>query len=597
MKKQQVNRNFVWAETFVNQLLALGIRNVCISPGSRSTPLTLAFTKNKKIKSFVNIDERVSGFFALGIARATGIPTALVTTSGTATAELYPAIVEAYMNRVPLIICTADRPPELWKRGANQTINQWNLYRNHIRFFKNVGLPRLSVNGLNNLKSITTKAYEISNKLDCGPVHLNFPFRKPLEPNSFTDEVDDKIIDCAKSVNHLHKKINKGGNIPKYVVKLAKKVVKKIERFEKGLIVVGPSNFDNSTCQEISKLSRLTDYPVLADGLSQLRFRQTKSNISVNYNSYLRSEVFKKLYKPEIIIQFGRTVTSTVLQEYLTNSGAQRFLINKFGDVFDPSGKSKTPIKSEAKNFCAVLNNQLKEKGFKRIKSDWTKSFEQAENLSAQMNYEHLYNQKLNFEPKVITECVSSLPANSKFMIGNSLPVRDLDNFVPSHKKNIKIYFNRGASGIDGITSTVLGIAIKESPVVLITGDLSFLHDLNALIPAVKYSIPLVVILINNNGGGIFEMLPIPSKSSTFKKYFKIPHDLDISAIVSSFGVKHYLVKDPKNLRTKILSSFRRKKTTVLEIKTDSDLSKKGRQKFWANIAKQIDREFEKDEI
>jgi 2-succinyl-5-enolpyruvyl-6-hydroxy-3-cyclohexene-1-carboxylate synthase len=594
MKPVQVNRNFIWAETFVNQIYKLGVKHVCISPGSRSTPLTLAFSKQKKIKSFVHIDERVSGFFALGLAKSTRLPIAIVTTSGTATAELYPAIVEAYMQRIPLIVCTADRPPELFNRGANQTINQWNLYRNHIRFFKNVGLPLLSVKSLNNLKKITAKAFKISAGINRGPVHLNFPFRKPLEPNSYTDEIDNDIFNCVYNSILAAENYDKEESVPRYLIKHADKLAEKITMMERGLIITGPSEFDRSTCSDIIRLSQISGYPVLADGLSQLRNYNSASaqNVYTNYDAFLRSKVFTNNYIPEIIIQFGRTVTSPTLQEYLANSGAQRFLINEFGDVFDPSGKSKSPIKSTAKNFCITLNKRLLENDFDRRNTGWKESFCISEKISTVIKNSVLENSKLNIEPKVIYDCISSLPQNTKVVIGNSMPVRDLDNFVSHHPKNLKIFFNRGASGIDGVTSTALGIAAGEKPVVLITGDLAFLHDLNALMPAVKYSIPLVVVLINNNGGGIFNMLPVSNYKNSFNQYFKTPHNLEVGTIVKSFGIKHILVKDKRNLRDKLSSSLQQKYLTVLEVKTDSRLSKKMRRNYWTRIAKQMDKEF-----
>ena len=215
MSKTKVNKNFIWAKAFVNQLCDLGVRYACISPGSRSTPLTLAFAEQKKIKSFVHIDERVSGFFAMGLAKASGLPVAIVTTSGTATAELYPAIIEAYQQRIPLIICTADRPPELLNTGANQTINQWNLYKNHIRWFKYFGLPQLSVKRIINLQKIAVRAFETSLIKNKGPVHLNFPFRKPLEPNSFTDEVEDEILTSVKNTIVPEANNNRNENLSK----------------------------------------------------------------------------------------------------------------------------------------------------------------------------------------------------------------------------------------------------------------------------------------------------------------------------------------------------------------------------------------------
>jgi len=591
MSKTKVNKNFIWAKAFVNQLCDLGVRFACISPGSRSTPLTLAFAEQKKIKCFVHIDERVSGFFALGLAKSRGLPVAIVTTSGTATAELYPAIIEAYQQRIPLIICTADRPPELLNTGANQTINQWNLYKNHIRWFKYIGLPQLSVKRIINLQKIAVRAFETSLIKNKGPVHLNFPFRKPLEPNSFTDEVEDEILMAIRNTIVAEVNINRNEGLSKKETKQINKVAENIIEKEKGLIIVGPKEYDPKFVSNIKQLSKVTGYPVLADGVSHLRFKTLilDNNICCNYNAYLRSQKFKNNLKPGIILQFGRTVTSVFLQNYMEQSKPLRFIINDYGDLFGPSNKSNV-FKINPVTFCENLIRVLIESKLKR-KHSWIDIFKKTELLTEEIKTLALKKSNLKIEPKVISEIISILPSNTKIMVGNSLSIRDFDNFVGKTNKNLKLFFNRGASGIDGVTSTALGIALIEKPTVLITGDLSFLHDLNALLPAKKYSIPLVVILINNNGGGIFDMLPV-SSSNKFKTYFKTPHNLNIAPMVKSFGLEHHLIKNEKDLKIKLINSLQKKSFAVLEIKTDSILSKKMRKKYWAEIVKNIERDF-----
>jgi len=590
MSKTKVNKNFIWAKAFVNQLCDLGVSFACISPGSRSTPLTLAFAEQKKIKSFVHIDERVSGFFALGLAKASGLPVAIVTTSGTATAELYPAIIEAYQQRIPLIICTADRPPELLNTGANQTINQWNLYKNHIRWFKYIGLPQLSVKRIINLQKIAVRAFETSLIKDKGPVHLNFPFRKPLEPNSFTDEVEDEILMAVKNTIVPEVNINRIDDLSKRETKQINKIAEYIVGKEKGLIIVGPKEYDTKFVSNIKQLSKVTGYPVLADGVSHLRFKTliSDNNTCCNYNAYLRSQKFKNNHKPEIILQFGRTVTSVFLQNYMEQSKSLRFIINDYGDLFGPSKTSKV-FKFNPVTFCENLIRVLTESKFKRS-HNWLKNFNKAEILSEVIKTLALKKSNIKIEPKVFSELISFIPSNTKIMVGNSLPIRDFDNFVGKTNKKLKLFFNRGASGIDGVTSTALGIALIEKSVVLITGDLSFLHDLNALLAANKYSIPLVVILINNNGGGIFEMLPV-SSNNKFKTYFKTPHNLNIAPMVKSFGLEHHLIKNEKELKINLINSLQKKSFTVLEILTDSTSSKKMRKKYWADVVKKIERD------
>jgi 2-succinyl-5-enolpyruvyl-6-hydroxy-3-cyclohexene-1-carboxylate synthase len=591
MSKTKVNKNFIWAKAFVNQLCDLGVRFACISPGSRSTLLTLAFAEQKKIKCFVHIDERVSGFFALGLAKASGFPVAIVTTSGTATAELYPAIIEAYQQRIPLIICTADRPPELLNTGANQTINQWNLYKNHIRWFKYIGLPQLSVKRIINLQKIAVTAFETSLINNKGPVHLNFPFRKPLEPNSFTDEVDDEILMAVKNTITPEANINRNENLSKRETKQISRIADNIIGTEKGLIIVGPKENDPKFVSKIKQLSKITGYPILADGVSHLRFKTSVSdrNICCNYNSFLRSQKFKNNHQPGIILQFGRTVTSVFLQNFIEQFKPVRFIINEYGDLFGSSKASKI-VKLNPVSFCENLIRVLTESKFIR-KHNWIKTFRKAETLAEEIKTSLLKKSNLKTEPKIFTELISIIPSNTKIMVGNSLPIRDFDYFIGKTNKNLKLFFNRGASGIDGVTSTALGIASIEKTTILITGDLSFLHDLNALLPAKKYSIPLIVILINNNGGGIFEMLPV-SSSNKFKAYFKTPHNLNIAPMVKSFGLEHHLIKNEKDLKINLINSLQKKSLTVLEIKTDSNLSKKMREKYWAEVVKNIESDF-----
>ena len=589
MNKIPVNRNFIWTETFANQLVSLGVKYACISPGSRSTPLTISFSKQKKIKCFVHIDERVSGFFALGLAKATNTPVVVITTSGTATAELYPAIIEAYQQRVPLIICTADRPSGMINTGANQTIIQRNLYRNHIRWFKNVKFRDLSERKIQSLKRIAIKAFNISSLQNKGPVHLNFPFRKPLEPDSYTEEISSELFDETRKPLILSDKTIEPDGLRKKGKRLIEYVSDKVSGNEKGLIIAGPLDYNQKLITGLNQLSKVTGYPILSDGISHLRFNNTASNknVSVNYDTFLRSENFRINHKTEFVLHFGRTPTSTILEEFLTFSNPTKFIINDYGDLFDPSGITKKTIRFDPVLFCEMLIDKLKSNSLKNQKSDWQKDFEKADTLVEELKFRQLNKVGLKYEPKVISALLNSLPKNANLMIGNSLPVRDFEWFASKSDKNIKTFFNRGASGIDGVTSTALGIASVQKPMILLTGDLSFLHDLNALISAKKTGIPLVVVLINNNGGGIFNALPIASNKKVFKDFFITPHNLNIGKIVKSFGLDHFLIKG--NLQVKLKEALKKKSLVVLEIKTDPLLSSNLRKKFRAEAIKKIE--------
>ncbi len=591
--KTKVNRNILWSQIFIDQLASLGVRYACISPGSRSTPLTYVLSKNRKIKSFINIYERSSAFFALGLAKATGKPVIVVTTSGTAVAELYPAIIEAYQQRTSLIICTADRPPELIGTGANQTINQHNIFKNHIRWFRDLGLPSIGETGLYHLQKVAIKAYQISLTEERGPVHLNFPFRKPLEPFSFTDEVSKKIFQLKpqritgnKSLNH-----NPTGNgLAKAMGRLGDEWAKT----EKGIIIAGPMESDRELIKGIKKLSALLKYPVFADGLSQLRFNINKKDTTIlaNFNSLLKSEKFVERHNPDVIIQFGRTPTSSLLESFLGETNAERYLVNSFGDKFDPTGNAKATLAIEPKYFCHYMTSKLKGKKILRQNLRWLKDFIYADEMSEEVKASLIDKAKFPNEPAVINEVLKLVPSGSNIFIGNSLPVRNLDDLSGIISKKINIHFNRGASGIDGITSSALGVALAKKPALLITGDLSFLHDLNALAIAINYSIPLTIIVINYYGGGIFESLPIANKVNNFNKFFITPHNLELGAIIKSFGINHLLIKTRSQLRQHLKNRLNNNVPSVLEIKTNAARSAELPNKYFNKVKNKLNKEF-----
>ena len=590
--KIKVNRNNLWTRIFIDQLAALGVKHACISPGSRSTPLTYILSGNRKIKSFIHFDERSSAFFALGLAKATGKPVLVVTTSGTAVAELYPAIIEAYQQRTPLIFCTADRPPELVGTGANQTINQHNIFRNHIRWFRDLGLPSISDTGFYHLQKIAIKAFRISSSEDKGPVHLNFPFKKPLEPFSYTDSVSKSLF-RTKPQRLL--KYTSQVSTPKFEKsKELKAIVNQLTESEKGIMLVGPIEFDKNLIKRIKELSSLLKYPVLADGISQLRFNAGKNDnfIISNFNSIFASQKFISEHNPDIILQIGRTPTSSILETFLEDTGAIRYTIDHYGDKHDPARTAKSTIAINPTSFCETLISQLKEENFKRSKSTWQKDFIRAEEICEKIKSRNIDRAKFPNEPSIITEVIKIIPEGSRLIIGNSLPVRDLDNFFSKSSKRIEIYFNRGASGIDGITSTALGVSSIKKRTLLITGDLSFLHDLSALSAAVKYSIPLTIIVINNNGGGIFESLPIANRIKHFEKFFISPHNLDLGEIVKSFGIDHKLITTRRELHRHLKNSFNFIIPSVLEIQTDSSKSVMLRTKVLSAAKKVLDKEF-----
>lgn len=580
----KINSSYFWANIFFDQLAECGVKYACISPGSRSTPLTFALSQNKKIKSYVIIDERTSGFFALGIAKQTCSPVVIVTTSGTAAAELYPAIIEAYQNRIPLIVCTADRPAYLRNSGANQTINQNHLYHNHSRFFYDTGLPKIEINKIKQLKDAAKKAFDICINQNPGPVHINFPFEKPLEPNSFTDEIEEKILlESLPDEINLSKELklnftdNKDINL----------ILNLLKKGAPGLITVGPGNFSNSFISALDKFSQKFSLPVFADASSGLRFRRNPmSNLIANYDALIRSELFTKIFSPGFVLHFGRPLTSPKIENYLAAVKPKGFTINKFGDLFDPSHRNKI-IKCNETLLVEYLLQSISGQTF----SQQLNKIKLLDLEIDKLKLENFSISKKNNETGVLLTIVDSIPPNSNLMIGNSVPIRDLDFFASVTNKNITVFQNRGASGIDGITSTALGIcAQSKNPTYLITGDLSFYYDINSLWIAKKYNIPLITILINNNGGAIFKFLPIADYKNVFEKYFLVPSNISFKKLAEAFEVDYKELKSQQEIINHIKVSSIRKKTAVFEIKTNSDYSLLLRKKFWKKSNKLVEK-------
>lgn len=583
--KIKVNKNFIWAEKFVNQLAESGLKHVCISPGSRSTPLTLAFANNKKINKHVFIDERQSGFFALGLAKQTGLPVAIVTTSGTAAVELHPAVVEAYQNRAPLIVCTADRPEYLRNTGANQTINQDNLYKNHIRFFYDAGLPNLGKKSIEKLVRKTTEAFQIAWIADRGPVHINFPFEKPLEPHLHSDELTETKLN---EIDEIFAAQMFYGSRFLFKEKELNEVYKAIKLSSNGLIIVGPANFNKPLKNKIKLLSGLTGFPILADGASNFRTGVKQDDLVItNYDAFLRSKVFIKNVQPDLILQFGRTPTSASLENYLSKIKTTRFIINEFGDCYDPSRRATKVINADVNSFIDELIKKVGTSWKKKI-SNWVNILLKLDDLCEWLKVEYINNSHLIDEPNIISHISRNIPDKSVLFVSNSTPIRDLDFFLQKTNKNFTVHQNRGASGIDGIISTALGIAeATKERTFLLTGDLAFYYDLTALHIAKAKNINLTIILINNDGGGLFNSLPITVQKDELKKYFLTSTKMNFEKIVKAMTIDYKAVKTSTQLNLAL--NRRSDIPLVIEVKTNAQKSLKKRRDYWHNLVKEVD--------
>lgn len=581
-----VNNNLLWAELLVTALETYGIKYACLSPGSRNTPLVLAFQKSKKIKSFVHVDERSSGFFAIGLVYQTKSPVVIVTTSGTAVTELYPAVVEAYYKHIPLLLLTADRPQSMHNIGANQTINQVNIFKNHVRGYYEAGMPKINKPSLFGFskKISSAVADSISKK---GPIQFNFPFAKPFEPSAGTDDVSPSFVESmhrefSKNSLHIYYK-NKKNNDIQYLVDL-------LQGSSEIMIILGNSKYKENIIDELLKLSKTLNAPIFADGFSNIRFlKKDNKNIITNFSSFFKSESVRKSINPRLIIQFGDTPVSTALLQFFKESEANKILVHKFGETQDPSGTAGKVISGKTDWICRILNNSLEVKP-KEEQIEFLNSCIKLDKASSEIKDLFLESTAFPFEGKIINDLLSELTDESNVMVSNSLPARDFDYFA-EYSKHVKIFSNRGASGIDGIISTAAGMAAQSDKTsVLIIGDLAFYHDISGLLALKKYEIPLIIILFNNDGGAIFETLPIgKEKDIQFEEYFKTPIGLDYKSIVKGFSGNYKLISSSASLMKEFKSAKKKKTFSVLEIKIDSKISENEREKFWTVLKAQIE--------
>ena len=563
---QKVNRNSVWANLFVSVIEQRGIEEVCLSPGSRSTPFVFALDTSS-IRKHIILDERSSAFFALGMAKRSQKPVAVITTSGTAAAEVYPAIVEARMSRTPLLICTADRPSSLRGTGANQTIFQNGLYGNHVVGEFDTGLPDLNKASISNYILLLNKAINLSHE---GPVHINFPFDKPLEPKSFTDEFDIDINDFKLDL----------GKEEANDISIKDVIDLNIKESEKGLILCGWSNISPEERTAIWAFSKKTGFPIVADITSGFR-NNRQSDLLLNAEAIFSSGIFQNYDELDVLIQFGATPTSKGINLFWEKSKARKYCVHPL-DHHDPS-RSSIWIKSEVFDF-------IEKQQINFIPSTSDNPLQKSDKKCEELKDTFLSSVSWNFEGKIHNRIHKYLPKNSLIIYGNSSVVRDADLFVSQQPEKSKILVNRGASGIDGMVSTALGASkVHDGPAFLFIGDLSFFYDLTALQIARVNQSKLCLILINNNSGGIFHRLPVSDYPKQLESYFLTPQNLDFKSLIESFDHHYIEVKYETEIENSIIEYIKKPHFMVIEIQTDAEESQKIRDKYLQFIDSKID--------
>lgn len=581
---------------FVDELARAGICEAVICPGSRSTPLALAVRAHPAIRSRVVPDERAAGFFALGMARASRMPVLVVCTSGTAAVNLGPAVVEAFYARVPLVVVTADRPPELRDRGSAQTIDQVRLYGTQVKWFSEMPILDATTDLLAHVRSTAGRAVSTALAGPPGPVHLNFPLREPLIPAGPLGPL---------VTNPLERSLIPGPTAPFAAAIEGKRFLSaaevtsisaRVAVMDRGLIVAGPQD-DPALPAALARLAAATGYPIIADPLSQVRMGpHDRSRVISRGDLISRPGKWIDAHQPEIVIRFGAMPTSKAILEMLREARPAQLVVDGDGGWREAALLPTTFVHADGAGFADALCTALSPTG--RASSwafDWLTADRAADGaieawLSARAPSDE------SFEPLPFAALAELMPEGGLLWAGNSMPVRDMDAYLPSRPRAIRCFANRGANGIDGVVSSALGAAAADvGPVVLVIGDLSFLHDLNALVMARLHRLSATIVLTNNDGGGIFSFLPQASADDpevglpeAFEELFGTPHGVEFGPIVQALGAEHRVVR-PGELGDALAGSIGAAGVQVLEVLADRSKNVILHREAAAAVAKALD--------
>lgn len=516
------NINQLWAALFIEELVRNNVSDFCIAPGSRSTALTLAAAKHKQANTHLHFDERGLGFFALGLSLSSKKPVVIITTSGTAVANLYPAVIEAKQSQIPLIILSADRPPELIDCGANQAIDQYAIFANYPVFFRQIPSPSAEIKP--NYLLTTINQGLAKQKNSPAPIHFNIAFRDPFYPEQNTINYQAYLAQLTHWLTshrpftcYHQDKANNTHNAATQV--LGKKV----------LIIAGRLT-DNNQADNIAQFAQKNHYPLFSDIQSSLTGIE---NNLFYYDLLLVNKTFQSaLAQADIIIQFGCQLISKRLGQFIEQFTGEYWLIKQGNQCIDPHHKLTKRIDSDP---CEWIESQVN--AVAPIEKNWLVELTRYNQQIAQQIIMPFVDKNGLCEINVVATLDKFLPANKPLFIGNSMPIRISDMFM---KNNCSLVFsNRGASGIDGLIASAAGVAKNaQQTTTLLIGDTSFLYDLNSLALLKQLKHPFIIIMINNDGGAIFNLLPVPKQLK--KEFYQLPHGLTFADTCKQFSIDHY---------------------------------------------------------
>lgn len=579
----------LYIRAFVSELPRSGVFHACLCPGSRSTPLAMLLRREPDIRVWTLVDERSAAFFALGMAKASRRPVAVISTSGTAAVNFAPAVVEAHAARVPLLVLTADRPPELRAVGASQTIDQLKLFGEYVKWFIDLTMPEASPDAVRYARAMACRAVAVARGEAAGPVHINFPFREPLVPAPLMG--DSTIRPLRNTRDGGTGSVSSPGGAayldvrhPQHRIRTPdiEPLALTLEVARRGLIVCGPQD-DPDFPAAVTTLARRLGFPLLADPLSLVRCGVHHEPLIIDsYDAFLRDDATADTLEPELVIRFGAAPVSKPLLAYLERHGTCRQILVDAGlgqgprGWSDPSLVAAEALACEPAVFCDAVLSALPGNGPPHAKTEqppttlWLARWIETARVARQALHDGLAAEPRLSEPRVFSELAHLLPAGVTVFAGNSMPIRDLDAFFPGGPRPLRFLANRGASGIDGVVSSALGVsAAGFGPLLLIVGDLSFYHDMNGLLAARRHHLRATVVLINNDGGGIFSLLPQAEDPEHFEELFGSPHGLDFGCAATLYGIGHHMVADWEDFRVSTRRAIDGPGVNLIEVRTD----------------------------
>lgn len=565
------NRNQVWARALIEELARAGVEHVSIAPGSRSTPLVLALAAADAFTVHVHLDERSAAFFALGVGKATRRPAAVVTTSGTAAANLLPAVVEASQSETPLLLLTADRPIALRGADANQAIDQVRLFGGYVRAFFECAHPEVQDRALRHLRQTAARAVALATGPEPGPVHLNVPFAKPLEPTPVPGDLPERFtVEHARAARGR----TEGGPYTQVITARAavdeatvRLLAQAVSGASRGLLVAGPALDDRRTARALEKARTLSDFPLLADPLSGARCTRALPTPAVAaYDLFLGRPSVRDALAPDLVLRFGSSPTSQRLLDWLEALDVPQIVIDPGARWKDHLAVATTLVRADPLEVMEALAGALKG-GWSH--PSWNARWAAADEAARTALADAFAGEA--FEGLVAAQVADALPDGATLFVSNSMPIRDVDAYVLPAARDLRLLGNRGASGIDGIVSTAFGVAASSpGPTAALVGDLAFLHDMNGLLAAREEGAALVLVLVHNDGGGIFHRLPIRAHEPEFTRFFATPHGLDFRHAAALYDLPFSSVAAAE-VGNAVRAALAAGGVRIVEVRTDRD--------------------------